>query len=506
MTLYLKYRPQDFKTLVWQEFIKNTLTQAIKNNKLVWAYLFCWPRWTWKTSTARIFAKAINCLNPSDWNPCLDCEICRWFQEDSLVDIIEIDAASYTWVDNVREIIERAKFLPTKCKYKVYIIDEVHMLSKWAFNALLKILEEPPSHLKFILATTEIHKIPETILSRCQRYDFKSITPDDLKNRILYIAQNENIKIDDESIEFIVKESSWWLRNAISLFEQLIENSQINYENVIKNYWIPKKENIVNFYNKLLSKDVSLVEDFEYISKNFNLNLFFKELLFYIKDELLANLNSNNFKDILFIFETLEESFWKIKVSFDTKTTLLVWVLKSLKWNEFFENSLPQKESFNLPKSFSSTSSVRPQTEQKQITPKVEIKKEEIIVEENVLQSLKEEHLSEDDLFDVFGSEEENLDVWNIEIPKVEVKKEQEPKKSKIFPKEDFINNLKNIWAKWALTMSLRAADLNFDWNILKIFAKTKIAHNQISDADSISKMNQSLEWLWFNWVDIEVL
>ena len=181
MSLYLKYRPKDFSSLVWQNFIRDTLKSAVRNNKLVWAYIFTWPRGTGKTSSARIFALAMNCIHPVEGNPCGKCEICTSFKEGKLLDIIEIDAASNTWVDNVRELIEKAQFTPNRTKYKIYIIDEVHMLSKWAFNALLKILEEPPSHVKFILATTEIHKVLDTILSRCQRYDFRSIQNSDIQ-------------------------------------------------------------------------------------------------------------------------------------------------------------------------------------------------------------------------------------------------------------------------------------------------------------------------------------
>ena len=188
MALYLKYRPKDFDSIVGQDFVKNTLKKAVETEKTVWAYLLCGPRWTGKTSTARIFAKAINCENPNKWNPCNSCKICEAINNESLVDVIEIDAASNTWVDNIREIIEKAQYKPTNAKFKVYIIDEVHMLSKWAFNALLKILEEPPSYLKFILATTETHKVPETIVSRCQRYDFKNISTNNIKERLKFIA------------------------------------------------------------------------------------------------------------------------------------------------------------------------------------------------------------------------------------------------------------------------------------------------------------------------------
>jgi DNA polymerase III subunit gamma/tau len=205
MSLYLKYRPQNFDNLVGQDFISETLRNAILQDKLVGAYLFTGPRGTGKTSTARIFAKTINCLHPKNGNPCLKCDICHAFAENRLIDIIEIDAASYTGVDNIRDIIEKAQFTPSQAKYKVYIIDEVHMLSKGAFNALLKILEEPPSHVKFILATTEINKVPETILSRCQRYDFKNIDTESIEKRLLYIAKEENIKIEKKALYYIVK-------------------------------------------------------------------------------------------------------------------------------------------------------------------------------------------------------------------------------------------------------------------------------------------------------------
>jgi len=207
MSLYLKYRPQDFESLVGQDFIKNTLQAAIAQDKTVGAYLFTGPRGTGKTSTARIFAKALNCLHLKNGNPCLTCEICLSFAENKLIDIIEIDAASYTGVDNIREIIEKAQFQPTKTKYKVYIIDEVHMLSKGAFNALLKILEEPPQHVKFILATTEIQKVPETILSRCQRYDFKSITDEDMRKRLEFVFGSEKVDCEKEAMDYIIKQA-----------------------------------------------------------------------------------------------------------------------------------------------------------------------------------------------------------------------------------------------------------------------------------------------------------
>ena len=233
MALYLKYRPQDFSSLVGQEFIKTTLKAAVDQDKTVGAYLFTGGRGTGKTSTARIFAKAINCENPKSGDPCGKCSICKEFAENALIDIVEIDAASHTGVDNIREIIEKAQFQPTRTKYKIYIIDEVHMLSKGAFNALLKILEEPPEHIKFILATTEIHKIPETILSRCQRYDFRNFSDEDISSRLSYIAEQEKVKIDQESLQYITKNAEGGMRNAISLFEQLIVEDTISFDHII---------------------------------------------------------------------------------------------------------------------------------------------------------------------------------------------------------------------------------------------------------------------------------
>ena len=487
MTLYLKYRPKDFDSLEWQSFIKNTLKQAILKDKLVWAYLFCWPRWTWKTSTARIFAKAINCLNPKDWNPCLNCEICAWFETENLVDIIEIDAASYTWVDNVREIIEKAKFSPTKCKYKVYIIDEVHMLSKWAFNALLKILEEPPSHLKFILATTESHKIPETILSRCQRYDFKALSDEDLGNRLKYIAKCEDVNMDDLSLEFILKQSNWWARNAISLFEQLINNNEINFQTVVNNYWVPKTEVISNFYDKILSKDISIINDFDEIAWNYNLNLFFKELLFFIKDNIIKNISNDEIlKQNIFLIETLEKAYLNSKNSFDPKTTYLVWIIKSLKWSDFIKEEIPQTIPKQIPKV---TQNFTKPVETEIQKPKVQ----------------DEEFVTHDDLFDVFWWNEEVFS----EIPKqnspIEPKITQTQSSNSNFNKDAFIDNLKTLKAKWALTMSLRWSDMQISWDKLIIYSKTSISTKQITQTDNIALMSQALVNLWLWDIQIEV-
>lgn len=192
MSLYQKYRPKDFNSLYGQTFVREALSSALYNHRTVGAYVFYGSRGTGKTSVARILACALNCLAlKEDGNPCGECEHCRAFEEGRMMDVVEIDAASHTGVDNIRELIDRAQFRPNSGQYKIYIIDEAHMLSKGAFNALLKTLEEPPEHAKFILATTEIQKIPETIVSRAQRYDFRKISLPDIVTRLKFVSENE---------------------------------------------------------------------------------------------------------------------------------------------------------------------------------------------------------------------------------------------------------------------------------------------------------------------------
>jgi DNA polymerase-3 subunit gamma/tau len=224
-TLYRKYRPQNFIEVVGQNHIKLTLEHEIEAGKLAHAYLFCGPRAVGKTTLARVLTKAINCTNrkEGEHEPCGVCDSCREITEGRGLDIMEIDAASHTGVDNVREnIIAQARVSPAKSKYKVFIIDEVHMLSASAFNALLKVIEEPPAFVVFILCTTEIHKVPATIISRCQRFDFKRISISDITKKLIYIAKEEKIKIDKEILEAVARQSEGHMRDAESLMGQLV--------------------------------------------------------------------------------------------------------------------------------------------------------------------------------------------------------------------------------------------------------------------------------------------
>ena len=235
--LYRKWRPAVFDDVKGQDAIVKTLQNQIKSNRIGHAYLFCGTRGTGKTSVAKIFARAVNCENPENGNPCGKCRSCLEIATGNSMNVIEIDAASNNGVDNVREIRENVAYSPTNAKYKVYIIDEVHMLSTGAFNALLKTLEEPPSYVIFILATTESHKIPVTILSRCQRYDFKRISIDTLTERLNEIMENEGIKAEDKAVRYIAKTAEGGMRDAISLLDQCVAfylGKEITYDDALE--------------------------------------------------------------------------------------------------------------------------------------------------------------------------------------------------------------------------------------------------------------------------------
>lgn len=224
--LYRKWRPLTFDDVVAQPHVTTTLKNQILSGKTAHAYLFTGSRGTGKTTCARILAKAVNCEHTVDGNPCLECDICKSAENEALSDIIEIDAASNNGVDDVRDLRDGAVYSPERCKYKVYIIDEVHMLSTNAFNALLKIIEEPPPYVKFILATTEVHKVLPTILSRCQRFDFRRITPEDIAARLLYIANEEKISLTDDAAALIARIADGGMRDALSLLDQCIAYSE----------------------------------------------------------------------------------------------------------------------------------------------------------------------------------------------------------------------------------------------------------------------------------------
>ena len=283
--LYRKYRPHDFDSLVGQEYTKKLLKNSVINNKFAHAYIFTGPRGTGKTSSAKIFAKAINCLHPIDGNPCNKCKNCVNFE--SSPDIIELDAASNNGVDDIREIINNVRLAPSSMKIKVYIIDEFHMLSTSAFNALLLTLEEPPKDVVFILATTDIQSVPITVLSRCQRFDFKPISIQDIENRLKFVCGEENLKVTDDAIKEIAMMSNGGLRDALSILDQVAGNGEeIDIQDVIANFGGISNKKI----NQLLSyyENNSVAELIDYINEIKNDGIDIKVLI----DKIITKIKS----------------------------------------------------------------------------------------------------------------------------------------------------------------------------------------------------------------------
>lgn len=295
--LYRKYRPTKFSEIVGQEHITRTLRNQIIANRVGHAYLLTGGRGTGKTSAAKILARAINCLNPQDGEPCNECEICKAAIQGSLTDIVEMDAASNNSVEDIRSIREEVNFLPTVAKYRVYIIDEVHMLSVGAFNALLKTLEEPPEHVKFILATTEPQKLPATILSRCQRFDYKKISPENIKLRLEYICKQSNISITDEALKTISVLAEGAMRDGLSILERCVQEGEdeITDDKVKELVGIPKVEYINTIVNSVINCDVdeTLKNIDIVIDDGKDLNNLIWEIIKYVKDILVFKSSGN---------------------------------------------------------------------------------------------------------------------------------------------------------------------------------------------------------------------
>lgn len=352
--LYRKYRPKTFDDVYGQQIVVQTLKNVIKNNKLTHAYLFVGPRGTGKTSIAKIFAKTINCLHPEDGLSCEKCDICISNNSNENVDIIEMDAASNNGVDEIREIRNHITLLPTVSKYKIYIIDEVHMLTTGAFNALLKTLEEPPEHIIFILATTEPHKIPLTIMSRCQSFEFKPIPVATIKERLKYICAQENINIDDKSLNLIAEESNGGLRDAVSMLDQLnaYADGNIKYEDVLLLNGRINDNEIEKFMTEMVNDDLNSVftkiESWQEEGKNF---IYISEdFIRFLRNELIKFKLENNSNIVNLIGEnkTIEVIMILNKISNDMKISkdkkvlfdvTIINITNILKNKQMFENN-----------------------------------------------------------------------------------------------------------------------------------------------------------------------
>jgi len=309
ISLYRKYRPDNFENLVGQEHVKTTLINAFQNDHIAHAYLFTGPRGTGKTSSARLIAKSLNCLNLKDkYEPCNECEFCKDIKSGRLIDLIEIDAASNRGIDEVRDLKEKINFAPSRSKYKVYIIDEVHMMTKEAFNALLKTLEEPPAHAYFILATTEIHKIPETIISRCQRFDFRRIDEETLKNRLKYIADKESLKIEEKALNAISSYVDGGLRDAIGLLEQLNIDNEIKYENVQKLLGMSESNLLLNLLEAIRHSSTEKALDIisSVYSQGADTKQFMHDFIELLRKKMLENVKKDNLNAVAKLIKIIE--------------------------------------------------------------------------------------------------------------------------------------------------------------------------------------------------------
>ena len=332
LALYRKYRPQTFEEVVGQQYVTKILKNTIDRNMTSHAYLFSGPRGTGKTTIAKLIAKLLNCENPMNDIPCEKCPSCIAFNEKNHPDIIEMDAASNNGVDEIREIRDKVTLMPSISKYKVYIIDEVHMLSIGAFNALLKTLEEPPQHVIFILATTELYKVPATIISRCQCFNFEKISEEDIVKKLKYIVEKENIKVEEEVLNLIAKYSDGGLRDAINLLDKLACcSTNITIDDFYEIKGIVKEEELFDIVNALVNVNTKeALEKLDYLGKKGkNLILFATELIEYLKNMLISNNTYGLDKDKIFeMIDILNDTVNNMKNSCYQKVLLEVAFLK----------------------------------------------------------------------------------------------------------------------------------------------------------------------------------
>ncbi|MBQ4542498.1 MAG: DNA polymerase III subunit gamma/tau [Clostridia bacterium] len=310
LALYRKYRPRTFNEVIGQDHIVKTLINQIKLDKISHAYLFCGSRGTGKTSTAKIFAKAINCVNSKDGSPCLECDVCKSL-DGTNIDVLEIDAASNNGVDEIRELREKVKYPPVVGKYKVYIIDEVHMLSTSAFNALLKTLEEPPAHTVFVLATTEVHKLPATILSRCLRFDFKLVSLEDLSSLLKKVLDSEKVKYDEQAINIIARAGEGSVRDTLSIADRCVSfaGDELTYQKVLAVLGVSEREVLIKITDHILTKNVgeALVELDSVLSQGKSPLVFSNDLISYFRDLLLVYTLSDKSREIVVVKDDIFE-------------------------------------------------------------------------------------------------------------------------------------------------------------------------------------------------------
>ncbi|KGJ26662.1 DNA polymerase III subunit gamma/tau [Staphylococcus haemolyticus] len=335
--LYRMFRPQSFQDVVGQEHVTKTLRNAISKGKQSHAYIFSGPRGTGKTSIAKVFAKAINCLNPQDGEPCNECAICKGITQGTNGDVIEIDAASNNGVDEIRNIRDKVKYAPSESKYKVYIIDEVHMLTTGAFNALLKTLEEPPAHAIFILATTEPHKIPPTIISRAQRFDFKAIGTEQITDRLRFVAEEQQLDYDNEALEFIAKASEGGMRDALSIMDQAIAfgDEHLTLQDALDVTGSVDEAALNELFKDVVDGNVknAFTRYHQFISEGKEVNRLINDMIYFVRDTIMnKTVNNHAESDALMNFD-LDMLYHMIDIINDT----LVSIRFSVNQNVHFE-------------------------------------------------------------------------------------------------------------------------------------------------------------------------
>ena len=435
-TLYRVYRPQRFEDVAGQEHIITTLRHAVEENKIAHAYLFCGPRGTGKTTIAKLLAKAINCTG--DIKPCDECENCKEITLGSHPDVIEIDAASNNGVDEVRSLIEKVEYAPTQGKYKVYIIDEVHMMSTGAFNALLKTLEEPPAHVVFILATTEPHKILPTIISRCQRFDFTKLSMLDIVNRMKKVITEEHYQCDDEALEMIAKLADGGMRDALSILEQCLafNDQHLTIQDVNQIYGIVSLENKIDFIKILLSKDMkkslSMLEEMKMNGidiKRLTLDLvdILKDIVIYrnTQDESILFVLSKFYLDMIVPYITCEEALTFIDILMEASEKYSKVINPSIYFelailkicNQIKDEKVIHVETVAVPKVESPIQEI-PKVADIQASEPIEEPVEEILAEEIIDDSIQEEVIPEPIL--------EQEEIEQEEIPTFEFEQKEE--------------------------------------------------------------------------------
>ena len=401
-SLYRKYRPKNFDEIVGQEKVVEIIKNQIKLNKLGHAYLFTGVRGTGKTSIAKIFAKAINCSNNNDGNPCLKCKECLSISDGANVDIIEMDAASNNGVDDIRLIKEQTDFLPTNLKYKVYIIDEVHMLSGGAFNALLKTLEEPPSHVKFILATTEPQKLPATIISRFQRFEFMRISEEKIKGRLHKIAEENEINIEEEALALVASLANGSMRDGISILESVSNlEGKINKDAVRETVGLPNMEKMIDVLGAIIEGDISktLKISNELMDEGKEPQSYITELLkllesIYLKEESLIELYSKQEQELLKkymnidkfkVYKIIKEVLNIINVmkNMENKKVMLIAALMNMAQmnNQEFSEGIP-KENMDIKKA--TVNPIYQDKDKNKEKEELKVKEQETIIEKNI--------------------------------------------------------------------------------------------------------------------------